>query len=116
MYITRTFARVVVSTMALLFSSSLHLAAQSFLITKLTIEKKPGQSDGLAMAVAGKRTGRIASHALNGWIDLGGSGAVLLLSPEKKNGPYRLRYYQADEGKGRLLGYVPFREAELVES
>jgi hypothetical protein len=116
MYITRKFARVVVSTMALVFSSSLHLAAQSFLITKLTIEKKPGQSDGLAMAVAGKRTGRIASHALNGWIVLGGSGAVLLLSPEKKNGPYRLRYYQADEGKGRLLGYVPFGEAELVES
>jgi hypothetical protein len=104
------------STVAVLFGLPLHLAAQSFLITKLTIKKKPGQSDGLAMAVAGKRTGRIASHALNGWIVLGGSGVVLLLSSDKKNGPYRLRYYQANEGKGRLLGYVPFHEAELVES
>jgi LssY C-terminus/Outer membrane protein beta-barrel domain len=94
-----------------------NLAAQHpFLITKLTVEKKPGHNDGAAMATVGNRTGRIANHALQAWIVLGGNAALLLLSPEKQNGPYRLRYYQADEAKGRLLGYVPFREANLVES
>ena len=116
MYVISKIAGSVISTAAVLFGLSVPLAAQPFLITKLTIEKKPGQGDGSAMATAGKRTGRIASHALDGWIVLGGNGAVLLLSPEKKNGLYPLRYYQADEGKGRLLGYVPFRGAELVES
>jgi opacity protein-like surface antigen len=117
MCFTYKIARVVLSTTAaVLFGLSIAVSAQQpFLITKLTVLKKPGQSDGLAMATVGKRTGVIASHALQGWIVLGGNGAVLLLSPEKKDGPYRLRYYQADEGKGRLLGYVPFPEAKLVE-
>jgi hypothetical protein len=40
----------------------------------------------------------------------------LLLSPEKKGQPYRLRYYQVDQAKGRNLGGVPFAEATMVES
>jgi hypothetical protein len=43
-------------------------------------------------------------------------GALLLLSPEKKGGQYQLRYYQLDEGKGRLLGDVPFAQATKTES
>lgn len=116
MCFTYKIARVVLSAAAMLFGISTTASAQQrLLITKLTVVKKPGQSDGLALATVGTRTGRIASHALQGWIVLGGNGAVLLLSPEKKDAPYRLRYYQEDEGKGRLLGYVPFREAQLVE-
>ena len=44
-----------------------------------------------------------------------GQGALLLLSPERKDQPYRLRYYQLDAGKGRLLGHVPFAEATIAE-
>lgn len=43
-------------------------------------------------------------------------GALLLQSPQKQDGQYRLRYYQLDQGKGRLLGLVPFSKAALVES
>ena len=37
---------------------------------------------------------------------LDGQGALLLLSPEKKGLANRLRYYELDAGKGRLLGHV----------
>lgn len=47
---------------------------------------------------------------------MSGHGALLLLSPVKQGQPYRLRYYQLDEGKGRLLGLVPFSNAVMVES
>ncbi len=104
------------------------LEAQQATITKLAIEKKPGAPDGKAMAtvratsaVKGKRTttektGRIATHALQAWTIMDGKGALLLLSPEKKGRQYRLRYYQLDSGKGRLLGRVPFAQASMEES
>jgi LssY C-terminus len=91
-------------------------AQQPLSITKLTIEKKPGEADGRAMATVGKKTGRIASQAVQAWIIMQGQGALLLLSPQKKGGAYRLRYYQADQAKGRLLGDVPFAQAAIAES
>lgn len=47
---------------------------------------------------------------------ISGRGALLLISPAKQGQPYRLRYYQLDEGKGRLLGLVPLSNAVVVES
>jgi hypothetical protein len=101
--------------------------AQQSSIVKLTVEKKPGALDGRAMAtvkgpakVKGKvviteKTGRIATQAIQAWIVLDGQGALLLLSPEKKGLPSRLRYYELDAGKGRLLGHLPFQEATIAE-
>ncbi len=40
----------------------------------------------------------------------------MLLSPLKKNQAYRVRYYELDAEKGRLLGEVPFAQAKMVES
>ena len=106
---------------------TLALQAQQTAIIKLIVEKKPGASEGQAMAtvkgplkvkgkvVIGEKTGRIATKAVQAWIILDGQGALLLLSPEKKDQPYRLRYYQLDAGKGRLLGHVPFAEATIAE-
>jgi hypothetical protein len=108
----------------LTFTISLH--AQQTSIVKLMVEKKPGASDGRAMAavkgpmkvkgkvVIGEKTGRIATKAVQAWIIMDGQGALLLLSPEKKDQPYRLRYYQLDVGKGRLLGHVPFTEGTIA--
>jgi hypothetical protein len=106
---------------------SICLHAQQSSIVKLTVEKKLGAHEGRAMAtvkgpakVKGKlviteKTGRIATQALQAWIIMDGQGALLLLSPEKKGLPNRLRYYELDAGKGRLLGHVPFQEATIAE-
>jgi len=103
------------------------LHAQQSSIIKLIVEKKPGAPDGRAMAtvkgpakVKGKvviteKTGRIATQAIQAWIVLDGQGALLLLSPEKKGQPNRLRYYELDAGKGRLLGRLPLEEATIAE-
>lgn len=117
-----------VAILAILALAGFRLEAQSAAMVKLVIVKKPGAADGNAMAtvkapinVKGKvtlreKTGRIATHARQAWIIMNGQGALLLLSPEKKGGPYQLRYYQLDEGKGRSLGEVPFAQATLEES
>jgi hypothetical protein len=103
------------------------LQAQQTSIVKLVVEKKPGSSEGRAMAtvkgpmkvkgkaVIGEKTGRIATKAVQAWTIMDGQGALLLLSPEKRDAPYRLRYYQLDAGKGRLLGHVPFAEGNIAE-
>jgi hypothetical protein len=62
-----------------------------------------------------EKTGRIATQAIQAWIVLDGQGALLLLSPEKKGLPNRLRYYELDAGKGRLLGRLPLQEATIAE-
>jgi hypothetical protein len=112
---------------AVLMPAPIYLHAQQSSIVKLTVDKKPGAHEGQAMAtvkgpakVKGKiviteKTGRIATHALQAWIILDGQGALLLLSPEKTGLPNRLRYYELDAGKGRLLGHVPLTEATIVE-
>src|SRR5580692_2963902 len=114
-------------TAAVMMPAVICVHAQQSSIVKLTVEKKPGAHDGQAMAtvkgpakVKGKivvteKTGRIATHALQAWIILDGQGALLLLSPEKNGMPNRLRYYELDAGKGRLLGHVPLSDATIVE-
>jgi hypothetical protein len=74
---------------------ALALQAQQTSIVKLIVEKKPGASEGRAMAtvkgplkvkgkvVIGEKTGRIATKAIQAWIIMDGQGASLLLSPEK---------------------------------
>jgi LssY C-terminus len=114
--------------LAILALAGFRLEAQSAVMVKLVIVKKPGAPDGKAMATVkapikvkgksaiGDKTGHIAMHVRQAWIILNGQGALLLLSPEKKGGQYQLRYYQLDEGKGRLLGDVPFAQATMEES
>ncbi len=104
------------------------LAAQQSKITQLHVVKKDGHTDGKAIATVfgpikkkGKvaeeeKSGSIGSHVVQAWSIMDGQGSLLLLSPEKQGGQYRLRYYQLDEGKSRLLGLVPFSKATLVES
>ena len=70
------------------------------------VEKMLEVSDGPAMAIVKgpakrrvkvvitKKTGRIATKAVQAWIILDGQGALLLLSPEKKASPNRLRHHQ----------------------
>ena len=101
------------------FYSPLVLAAVPLappVIRSITVVKKPGKTDGRAMATVNGKTGSIAAHALQAWTIQQGQGALLLLSPLKKNQPYRVRYYELDAGKGRLLGEVPFAQATMVES
>ncbi|MEO6830474.1 MAG: LssY C-terminal domain-containing protein [Acidobacteriaceae bacterium] len=105
-----------------------HAGAQQTTITSLRIERKPGASDGQAMAtvkgsanvkgtvVATQKTGRIARHVVEAWTILHGEGALLVLAPRKEGGLYRVRYYDADAGKGRMLGKIPFAHAKMVES
>lgn len=124
----RTVLWITTVTVTLTVYSPLTAQDQASSITRLAAVKKPGHADGKAMAtvkgptkVRGKvvvteTTGRIATNALQAWTILDGQGALLLLSPEKKGQQYRLRYYQLDAGKGRLLGHVPFAEASVVES
>lgn len=121
-------AFLAMAILATLLFAGFRLEAQSAVIVKLEIVKKPGAPDGKAMAtvkapvnVKGKatlseKTGHIATNARQAWIIMNGQGALLLLSPEKKGGQYQLRYYQLDEGKGRLLGDVPFAQATITES
>lgn len=115
-----------VAAVTLLGASS--VAAQQTTITHLRVEKKPGAADGRAMAtvtgsatvkgkvVAAERTGRIADHAVQAWSIMHGQGALLLLAPQKKTDLYRLRYYDPDARKGRMLGLLPFARAAIVES
>ncbi len=119
---------IAMAILAILAFAGFRLEAQSAVMVKLVIVRKPGVPDGNAMAtvrapihVKGKvtvreKTGHIAIHALQAWIIMNGQGALLLLSPEKKGGQYQLRYYQLDEGKGRMLGDVPFAQATMEES
>jgi hypothetical protein len=82
----------------------------------ITVLKKHGQADRRAMATANGKTGSIAAHALQARTIQKGQGALLLLSPLNNNEPYRVRYYELDAGKSRLLGEVPFAQAKMVES
>ena len=126
--LARTLRRAVLvfaSTSPLAPTVCLH--AQQASIVKLTVEKKPGALYGRAMAtvkgpskVKGKiviteKTGHIAAHAIQAWIIMNGQGALLLLSPEKKGLANRLRYYQLDAGKGRLLGHIPLDQGTVTE-
>ena len=119
--------KVVVSALSP-FLLVLPLMAQQSKITQLHVVTKDGRADGKAIAtvfgpikrkgkiVQAEKSGSIASHVVQAWSIMDGQGALLLQSPEKQGGLYRLRYYQLDEGKGRLLGLVPFSKATLVES
>ena len=90
--------------MAILTFAGFRLEAQSAVIVKLEIVKKPAAPDGQAMATVkgpikvkgkatvGEKTGHIATHARQAWIIMNGQGALLLLSPEKKGDQYQLRY------------------------
>jgi hypothetical protein len=113
---------------AIILLSGVRLVAQQAAITRIVIEKRPRSLDGEAVAtvkatvvVKGKRTvtnksGRIATHAIEAWTIMGGQGALLLLSPEKKGQQYRVRYYDLHSGKRRALGEVPFAQATFAES
>ncbi len=105
-----------------------HAAGQQVKITNIRVEKKPGAVDGRAVAtvletvnvkgaqVTREKKGRVATHAVQAWSIMEGHGALLLLSPKKKSGLYRLRYYDPEPAKGRFLGLVPFAKANIVES
>jgi hypothetical protein len=89
---------IATATLAILALAGFRLEAQSAVIVKLVIVKKPGAPDGKAMATVkalinvkgkanmGEKTGHIATHARQAWIILHGQGALLLLSPQKKGG------------------------------
>jgi hypothetical protein len=85
-------------------------------ITSITVVTKPGKQSGRAMATVNGKTASIAANAVQAWTIQQGQGALLLLAPLKKGQPYRVRYYELDAGKSRLLGYVPFAQAKLAES
>ena len=85
-------------------------------ITAITVVIKPGKQSGRAMATVKGKTASIAASAVQAWTIQQGQGALLLLAPLKKGQPYRVRYYELDAGKSRLLGYVPFAQAKLAES
>lgn len=97
-------------------SQSAANAQQANRITSLTVVKKPGETDGRAMATVKGKTGSIAAHAVQAWTIMDGQGALFLMSPQKKGEQYRLRFYELDAGKGRFLGHVPFVEATMTES
>jgi len=119
---------IVMAVVAIILFSCIRLVAQQGTITRIVIQKKPRSADGEAIAtvkatvlVKGKRTvteksGRIATHAVEAWTIMGGQGALLLLSPEKKGQQHRIRYYELHSGKWRALGEVPFAQATLAES
>ena len=119
---------IVMAVVAIILFSCVRLMAQQGTITRIVIEKKPRSVDGEAIAtvkatalVKGKRTvtdksGRIATHAVEAWTIMGGQGALLLLSPEKKGQRHRIRYYELHSGKWRALGEVPFAHATFAES
>jgi opacity protein-like surface antigen len=116
-----------VAAMVVFILTAMDLWSQEAKITRLNVIKKDGQADGKVMAtvlgpkkinrkiVIKESTGSIANHAVRAWIIMDGQDALLLLSPEKKEQQYRLRYYQLDSGKSRLLGTVPFADATLAE-
>ncbi len=85
-------------------------------IHSITVVKKPGEADGRAMATVNGKTGSIAAHVVQAWTIQQGRGALLLLSPLKKNLAYRVRYYELDAREGRSLGEVPFAQANMLES
>ena len=85
-------------------------------ITNITVVIKPGKLSGRAMATVKGKTANIAANTVQAWTIQQGQGALLLLAPLKKGQPYRVRYYELDAGKSRLLGYVPFAQAKLAES
>ena len=85
-------------------------------IRSITVVKKPGEADGRAMATVNGKTGSIAAHVVQAWTIQQGHGALLLLSPLKKNLAYRVRYYELDAREGRSLGEVPFAQANMLES
>ena len=80
---------------AALLPVTLALQEQQMSMVKLIVGKKPGASEGRAMAtvkgplkvkgkvVIGEKTGRIATKAVRAWIIMDGQGPLLLLSPEK---------------------------------
>ena len=109
---------IVMAVVAIILFSCIRLVAQQGTITRIVIQKKPRSADGEAIAtvkatvlVKGKRTeteksGRIATHAVEAWTIMGGQGALLLLSPEKKGQQHRIRYFELHSGKWRALSPV----------
>jgi hypothetical protein len=113
-----TILGVLTAAVALLLHSASLAAvpAAPSVITNITVIIKPGKQSGRAMATGKGKTANIAANTVQAWTIQQGQAALLLLAPLKKGQPYRVRYYELDAGKSRLLGYVPFAQAKLAES
>lgn len=100
---------------SLLLLISWSVFAQQPTFSNLRVEKKPGKESGPVMVTSLGKNRRVLPEATQVWAGMGGTHALALVPPSKKNPHYHLRFLDMVEVKGRDLGDVPFTQAEFSE-
>jgi opacity protein-like surface antigen len=85
---------------------------------QITIIRQSGKEDGLAEMIVKGKTHKITANAVRAWPVREGQSALILVVEQKKSSTrrYVLRYYDLDSGRRRVLGTVPFKTANVLES
>jgi opacity protein-like surface antigen len=120
---TRKFLRQTLSLSLLTLCSAAALGADASVDTpnvspQIIIVRSNGKEDGVAQMVVKGKTHKITANALQAWSVREGQGAVILVVEQKRPAAkrYVLRYYDLDSGRRRILGNVPFKSGNLLES
>src|SRR4051794_16737738 len=103
---------------SVLFLVCSNLAAQELVLRDIHVDKKPGQKSGPVIATVNGKPRRILPEATQVWGVMGGKNALVLIPPSKnqpQNEEYQVRFHDRSVHKGRLLGTVPFAQAEFSE-
>jgi opacity protein-like surface antigen len=85
---------------------------------QITIVRQSGKEDGEAQMIVKGKAHKITAKAVLAWPVREGQGALILVLPPKGSAAnqYQLRYYDLDSGRRRVLGTVPFKTGNVLES
>jgi hypothetical protein len=107
----------------LALSSAIALAAPDTPATptippQITIVRQSGKEDGEAQMIVKGKAHKITANAIQAWPVRDGQGALILVVEQKRSTPkrYVLRYYDLDSGRRRVLGTLPFKTGNVLES
>jgi len=85
---------------------------------QITIVRESGKEAGVAQMIVKSKAHKITANAVQAWPVLEGQAALILVVEQKRHSPkkYVLRYYDLDSGRRRILGTVPFKTGNVLES
>ena len=85
---------------------------------QITVIEQSGKEGGQAQVIINGKTHRITANATQAWLVRDNQAALVLVVEPKQlaQKKYQLRYYDLDSGRRRILGSVPFKTGNVLES
>src|ERR1700743_3153963 len=85
---------------------------------QIAIVRQSGKEDGEAQMIVKGKAHKITAKAVQAWPVREGLGALIMVLAPKGSAAnqYQLRYYDLDSGRRRVLGMVPFKTGNVIET